>query len=618
MADAIRTEMQKRVEKLQALPSIDKMDFIEDYYPHMWQDPAKAADFVRDFAGGSAKQGSGASLKKRTIPTIADGIAAGLKPISSDPITTVSRYVDSMDHFIAAQQVLEKAKAEGNVKYFKPNVMGASGNPESLQGIPKGWQPINGRGSTNAQGWKAYAPADYARVYNNYIDRGWNKSETWGPILNGVQHTSNAITSLKLGLSGFHALTMAKEAYASGIDRAVSNFASGRPVHALGDFARAPTKFVENAVTGKQLKDIYLGNKEGTPQQRQIVDLLTDAGGRLAGNRHAPDYRYSAMDSYWNTFKRGTAKAEMIAAGAEARKAYGLGSIKVLAQQVGRIMQTAAKPLFEHYIPALKNGAAYDMMSAWLDANKTADHPAQLAAARKIVDAIDDRFGEMIQDNIFWNKTMKQSLQTAMTSYSWFLGTARAIGGGTASLVRNPARLSMKHPDWKPNASYALALPFVVATSNAVYQYLKTGKSPDTIHDLMAPETGGTVAGVGSGKQVKERAQLPGYEKDVFGWLHDPKSEAYNKLAGGIKIPGELLANKDWKDQPIRHSGAPAPEQVKQVLTYILQGLNPISITKLHGRAEERLGDHQAKELPWAASSPRLLSAGSGRQFQDG
>lgn len=140
----------------------------------------------------------------------------------------------------------------------------------------------------------------------------------------------------------------------------------------------------------------------------------------------------------------------------------------------------------------------------------------------------------------------------------------------------------MKHPDWKPQANYALALPMVVATANAAYQYMKTGKSPDSLQDLMAPETGGSVPGVGTNKKVPERAQTPGYEKDVFGWLHSPKDEAFNKLSGALQIPYALARNKDWKDQPIRHAGAPAVEQVQQVLKYIYDQLKPISISKLN------------------------------------
>lgn len=562
VADAQREAVQFRKSKIEAMPSTEKAAFIDDYLTHMWKDP----DAARQVFAGPAKEGTGRYLKERSIPTMREGIERGLEPVTLDPLEMTQRYVNTMDRFIATNQVIDKALAEGNVKHFTPGEQ------------PPGWVEVNTRrGNVNP----LYAQQDWARIYNNFVDRGYHQNPDVGKIYDAVQHTSNAITSLKLGLSGFHAATMAKEAFASGIDRAVAELASGQPVKAAISVAKAPFKPITNAIAGKDLKNVYLGKSEGTPAQRKIVDLLTDAGGRMTGNRHAMDYKYSAMDSYWNAFKRGSMQMEAKAAAADAMKGYGAGAVKVLAQQVGRTMQTVAKPLFEHYIPALKNGAAFDMMSAWLEANPGADHAAQLKAARRVVDAIDDRFGEMIQDNIFWNKTLKQSLQVGMLSYSWFLGTARAIGGGTASLVRNPARLSMKHPDWKPQANYTLALPFVVATANAFYQYLKTGKSPDSIQDLMAPETGGMVEGVGTRNKVVERGQTPGYEKDVFGWLHSPKDEAYNKLSGIVQIPLALAKNKDWKDQPIRDPRAPTTQQVGQLMHYILEQLQPISVAKL-------------------------------------
>lgn len=564
VADAQREAVQLRRDKIEAMDSTSQAQFREDYLTHMYKDPNAA---VKAFTG-PAKEGSGRFLKERTIPTLKEAMARGLEPITLDPLEMTQKYVETMDRFIATREVIDQWKADGTAEFHPPGEQ------------PPGWVEINTRQS--GSNMPLYAPADVARVYNNFISRGFHSNVEAGKVYDAVRSTSNAITSLKLGLSGFHAATMAKEAYASGISKAVAEMASGKPLKAAISVLTAPAKFVTNALRGREVKNVYLGKTEGTPEMRQIVALLTEGGGRMVGNRHAADYRYSAMDSYWNAFKRGSMKAELQAAKSDAMKAYGLGSIKVLAQQVGRTMQTVAKPLFEHYIPSLKNGAAYDAMSSWLEVNPTADHATQVKAARKIVDSIDNRFGEMIQDNVFWNKTLKQSAQVSMLSYSWFLGTAREIAGGTAQLARNPARLSMKHPDWKPGANYALALPFVVATANAVYQYLKTGKSPESVQDLMAPETGGTIAGAGGKGKVAERAQTPGYEKDVFGWLHSPKDEAFNKLSGIIQIPYALARNKDWKDQPIRHEGAPALEQVGQVFKYIANEMKPISLGKLN------------------------------------
>ena len=58
---------------------------------------------------------------------------------------------------------------------------------------------------------QAYAPKDWARVYNNSIAKGWHQWETAGQIYDKLQTASNSITAMELGLSGYHLLTMVNE-----------------------------------------------------------------------------------------------------------------------------------------------------------------------------------------------------------------------------------------------------------------------------------------------------------------------------------------------------------------------------------------------------------------------
>ena len=471
------------------MPEHAKAEFIEDYYPHHWQDPAGARN-VGVGGGGAGKQGSGASLKARTIPTIKDGIDAGLKPLTTDPIEATMRYVSSMDRFIAQQEVFNAAKDAGTIKFVKPKVTGASGHPDSFK-VPEGYAPLEGRGARNIKGEQAYAPADWARVYNNYISQGFHGNVEAGKLYDAVQGVSNGITAMELGLSGYHAFTMANEAIISDVAKGISQAVGGKPITALGSIAKAPAAPVTRYLSGKKGEQIYLGRTPGTPDLRRLVDLQTAAGGRAVGKGHAPDYRFTRMGSYWTAFKRGALKAQMAESMKTARGSPLWGGPKELVKQVGRVMETVAQPIFEKYIPRVKNGAFYDTMGAWLKENPTATYDQQVAMARKIWDSIDNRFGEMVQDNIFWNKTMKQAAQVAMRSYSWNMGTVREIGGGAAGLIKDPKRLSIKHPDYDPRAAYVLALPIVVGTTSAVYQYLKTGKAPESPEDFVAPRTGG-------------------------------------------------------------------------------------------------------------------------------
>jgi hypothetical protein len=563
VADAQREAVQLRKAKIEALDSTSKAQFREDYLTHMWKDP-EAAERVFN---GPAKEGTGRFLKERTIPTLKEGIARGLEPVTLDPLEMTQRYVDTMDRFIATNEVIDKALKEGNVKHFTPGEQ------------PPGWVEVNSRrGNVNP----LYAPADWARVYNNFVDRGIHRNPDWGKVYDAARNTSNAVTSLELGLSGFHAATMAQEAMVNSVAKGIGELASGRPLKAAASIAMAPAKPLTNVLKGRQLEAVYLNKAKGTPLMEQITDLLTEAGGRAKGARHAPDYQYSQMGSYWDSFKRGSILSEIKQAGVDIQARPIAAPIKLLGQQVGRVMQTVAKPLFEYAIPKLKNGAFYDNMASWLEANPTADHATQVKAARKIWDSIDNRFGEVVQDNIFWNKTLKQSLQVAMRSYSWTFGTIQELGGGAKDILRHPSSLSPKSPHYSPKAAYVIALPIVYATLNAVYQKLKTGQDPESLNDVMRGGlTGGTAPSVGGRGQVKERAMMPGYMKDVFGWWHDPAQEAVNKVATLPRMVKESIFNKDWKDQPIRDKNAPTMDQLRQYFAYVYQSLGPISVKQI-------------------------------------
>jgi hypothetical protein len=584
LAGELRKAMELRRQKLESMPKTAQAQFVDDFYAHMWQDPVTGNKV--NFVGGgrgAGKQGSGASLKARTIPTISEGIKAGLKPITTDPIETTMRYAASMDKFIAQQEVFEAAVNNGTIKYVRPKVYGASGNPSSFK-VPEGYVPLEGRGATNIKGERAYAPADWARVYNNYISRGFHGNEEAGRFYDGIQSVSNGITAMELGLSGYHAFTMANEAIISDVAKGISQLVGGQPIRALGSLAKAPAAPVTKYQLGKKGEQVYLGRTPGTPDLRRLVDLQTAAGGRAVGKGHSPDYRFSKMGSYWTAFKRGALKAEMAQSKANIQARPIVGTGKELFKVIGRTMETVAQPIFEKMIPRIKNGAFYDVMGEWIKANPTAPYDAQVAMARKIWDSIDNRFGEMVQDNIFWNKTMKQVAQVAMRSYSWNMGTVREIGGGAISAATKPGRISIKSKDYDPRAAYVLALPMTMATINAVYQFLKTGKAPESPEDLVAPRTGGTSPGFGGRGEVEERAMLPGYHRDVLGWWNDAKQEAANKFAKGphmafqIAQPGGM---KDFAGNPVVDQSKDAMSQLGQYFSWAADSISPISVKQV-------------------------------------
>ncbi len=634
-AQTLQHEFQLRKNELASMPETQQMTFVQDFFPHFWTNPGQARS---TFGGGVGRQGSAASTKKRTIPTITEGIQQGLTPLTTDPVEMAMRYIASMDQFIASTKALSVAREQGYARYLKIRSVGASGHPESIRGVPLGWAPLQGRGATRTTPggtYRLYAPEDYALVYNNFIDRGihdWG-GDTYGKLYDQYMRASNSLTAFQLGLSGYHAFTMAEEAFASSMANAASKIFQGvkqldpRMVsEGAKKIVTSPAAPITYAMKGNKVRDVYLGRTRGTQDFRKITDLLEKAGGRGAGTKHAQDYRFSQMGSYWTSWKRGALKAEIVS---DVKDLAGRPIARFVPQttkQIGRLMATVAQPLFEHYIPLLKNGAFYDTMSTWLKANPTASHEQTLVAARKIWDSVDNRFGEMVADNLFWNKTQKQVAQASLLSYSWTLGAIREIGGGAIDIVKTRGKaLDITSPEYSSKAAYAIGFPAAMMTVHSVYQYLKSGEFPEQPRDLLAPKTGGLAPPIGgeyeprltkkgvpykgdtrsAAHPVLERALLPGYQKDVYGWYMHPVQEAKNKAAPLLKLMWDTVENQDWAGKQIYNPEAPIPVWLEQYLKYVGQSVGvPISIKTATQPAYEDTNISRLEKLTGIRNAP--------------
>lgn len=603
VADTMRTAFEERRTALQAMPQTSQATFIQDYFPHLWQDPKAAANFVKGFG---TKEGSGRNLKARSIPTVADGIAVGLKPVTTDPIAATLKYVENMDRFIATNRVFDTAVNVGAVKKY------ARGKQ------PDGWVEVNtARGSPVMP---YYAPQDWARVYNNFISKGVHGmgQGEYGATYDVLRRGANSVTALELGLSGYHTLTMAQEAVVNSVAKALDMTIKGQFKEAGKALAGAAVAPVSLAFKGgkRGVEGVYLGAGTNDPMMKRVVELLTLAGGRGKGSGHALDYEFSRKGSYVTAFQQARLKAELISDIKDIRDKPIINTAKQVANHIGRTMQTVAQPLFDKYIPKMKNGAFYENMSGWLKAHPNATADEQVKAARNIWDSVDNRFGEMVQDNIFWDKTMKQAALLSLRSFSWTLGgPIREIGGGIRDIGR-----SATGKEWTSKASYAVALPFTFGTLNAVYQFMKTGESPQGMQDLLAPRTGGTDARTGH----PERIMMPGYMKDVFGFALHPVQEAKNKIATAPRLVGETLSLSDgkggtnWRGDPIisppREGEQNAPRWLKEYLAYLLENLGPISLRNAAKGAKEGSNLGSIEQVLGTKTAPTYLTDPEGNK----
>jgi len=253
------------------------------------------------------------------------------------------------------------------------------------------------------------------------------------------------------------------------------------------------------------------------------------------------------------------------------------------------------EPVFQYYVPWLKNQAAMDAMKTYLDAHPDISRGDFAAYGRKVASMMDARFGEMNSKNIFWNATAKKMAQTAAISWSFTLGQARQAMGAASDAARIPDKLYSKAKGTLPNTeeiwtdrlSYAVAIGLGTAMVNSVYQYLKTGQLPQSGQDVLNPRTGG----IDPSTKEPERATLPNFANSYRNiWEGGVGQEAYNKLAPLWQTLIEAGENKDWKGQPIYNPNDTTTKQIEQLGEFVAGNtLTPITLGQV---SNAKAGSH--------------------------
>ena len=640
----------------------DMASFVEDYYRHMW---TKATDADRVF--GTGRQGSSASLKQRTIPTLSEGIAQGLTPRILDPIDNTLHYVTGMRNFLAQHRVFKLGQDNGYIKFSSDGLA-----PEP------GWQPLKGRFATIAGGGilqRAYAPAGFASSYNSWVGTGFYQWPKAGETYAKLQFASNMMTGLKLSLSGYHAWNIAQEAAVAGLANGIGELSHGELIRGMKDIGFSATilpKLSESYIKGRRLQQQYMMLKDYGPDMEKLADLFTRSGGRAVGR--GQEYMIGDAPNWFKAWRRGSLKTELKNGAARTIGNRGIfqaapqlppvpqGSIRFyhggqpytggsrwltedtkyatgyasksaggivqyvdipetelvkngiskqfddtgtgtrapyvhfdappdiakklrpvptskgtwaggeaiayraalflprvgtyFAHEAGRMVNTVMAPLFDDLIPKVKMASWADEMATWLRHNPLASEEAQLHQARILSNSMDDRFGEMVQDNLFWPRVLKQSLNLATVSVGWEYGTLRAFGGAAKDILKGNVL--------SPRARWLMAFPIIMGIGSAAYQYFKTGSSPTSsptpLRDLLAGQTGGQTP-----EGAPERGLLPGYEKDPLQWFNVLSNApdafgaaqgigalALNKLNPMGQIVRGVITGKDWAGNDIR------------------------------------------------------------------
>jgi hypothetical protein len=103
-------------DEIRALGTGKLENFIKDYFPHIWKDPRQAENVIGKILGKRPLEGPKSFLKRREIPTTAEGLAQGLEPVSDNPVDLVLLKLREMNRYLLGQRILNEMSDVGLAK----------------------------------------------------------------------------------------------------------------------------------------------------------------------------------------------------------------------------------------------------------------------------------------------------------------------------------------------------------------------------------------------------------------------------------------------------------------------------------------------------------------------
>ncbi|HWE51411.1 MAG TPA: hypothetical protein VG273_16585 [Bryobacteraceae bacterium] len=117
IADSLREVLDTGRQRVQELGNGALEKWIENYFPHIWEKPERAQTVWQAFFARRPLEGSKSFLKKRTIPTIAEGRGQGLTPATDNPVDLALLKLREMYKYVMAHETLDDWKRAKLARY---------------------------------------------------------------------------------------------------------------------------------------------------------------------------------------------------------------------------------------------------------------------------------------------------------------------------------------------------------------------------------------------------------------------------------------------------------------------------------------------------------------------
>lgn len=418
-----------------------------------------------------------------------------------------------------------------------------------------------------------YMPEGAAAVLSNYLSPGLQR---FGLVRN-LRTMSNVLNAAQLGFSAFHAGFTSIDAAVSTWALGLRYLSQGKIMRGASRIALSPLAPVTNYFTGKAIQNEMLRPASGEVKLLGFTRKLSPAG-QAAVEEYAKLAVQAGLRATTDPFWKTQITRNMV-------RAWNEGGVKGYAGTVLRlpfaISEQLMRPIMEALVPRQKLGVFAGMAREAMDRlGPSADIHEVRGAMARAADAAEDRMGQMVYDNMFYNKVVKDAALLGFRSYGWTYGKYRGLVGGIADTVNTPARIARGEPVLTDRMAYLIALPMVVSAIGATMNYAMTGQTPQDWKDWMMPRTGKTDA-----NGNPQRISPPTYVKDFLSdWIDAPDLKKmlgsfYHKLNPWISTAVDIVRNSNFQNTKIFNEDDPWLKQQADKVKYALGAAVPFSVT---------------------------------------
>jgi hypothetical protein len=260
--------------------------------------------------------------------------------------------------------------------------------------------------------------------------------------------------------------------------------------------------------------------------------------------------------------------------------------LKAIVMKGGSVIEAMEGPLFQTFIPRLKSAAYLNQAKLTLAARPellagTPEANANLRAAmREIAESIDNRYGQMQYNKLFWPSIVRRGVFAFALSAGWNLGFLREFGRGIfydlpkTAISMMPGR---EREELSTRTIYASTYLFIGTVVAGMMTYLMTGEPPKEPKDFIYPK-------MADGSRLNtmffnREFAAAYYHITQEGLVKGTGNLLQNKLNGLADSMFEAMHNEDYYGNQIYDPNAPIWQQVAQAIEHQSLGLvTPFSI----------------------------------------